>query len=561
MTQRVRKIIITLAFIFALVVPQYTIAQSQSQLSLAVTPPLIQLSLAPGQTWSSTLKVVNTNEYPLPLYANMALLEPNGDEGQSKFTPIVEGDEGNSLANWVKLGEASFTVSREKSFELPFTITVPQNAPPGGHYAAIIVGSQPINEKPDGPTLSVSSSISSLLFLRVAGDVVEQGDIREFTTGKTFYSKPDVNFVLRFENKGNVHIQPQGDITVYNMWGKQRGVVPINQQTRFGNVLPKSIRKFEFQWTGAWNPLEFGRYKAVAVLTYGTDEKQNVESTRYFWVIPVKETLITLGGLLLFILFFFWAIRRYIRRSLAIETQRLAGGTVMKSRTKVAASTISRRSTKPNTKKQTKEVSSVSSTRNGLMSTLIRPIRSALAEGGLVTTIRKYPLFYVSVVIILIGLIGIVLYFSQVLQGSRSYNVKVKKSDNNNVLIKDGQPQSTNQPATSTDQENTSANQQAPEQSSSNQTSEPDKSSVSVVVLNGTSVSGLAAKVATELKQQGFNVTKTGNAAKQAQTTIQYQSRDEAIANVLNKAINGKAVMSGGAKIVGQLTLIIGSDY
>lgn len=553
MINRIYKVALALVFVAALIVPKDAMAQSNNQLSLAVTPPLIQLSLAPGQTWSSTLKVVNTNEYPLPLFASMALLEPNGDEGQSKFTPIVEGDKGNSLANWVQLGETDFTVSREKSFDLPFTITVPQNAPPGGHYAAIIVGSQPVNEKPNGPTLSVSSSISSLLFLRVAGDVIEQGDIREFTAEKTFYPKPDVNFVLRFENKGNVHIQPQGDITVYNMWGKQRGVIPVNQKTRFGNVLPKSVRKFEFQWTGAWNPLEFGRYKAVAVLAYGTEQKQNVEATRHFWVIPVKETVSILGGLLLFILFFFWAIRAYIRRSLAIEAQRLTVKPLVRPRTKTVASRIPKRPAKTLVKKPVKgsisDSISGSAGAGGFIATLLRPIRTALVEGGIVSTVRKYPLFYISVAIILVGLVGIIIYFTQVLQGSRSYDVEIKKSDNNNVMIRNGE------------QEPASAAEQSAGQASQTAQSESEKASVPIVVLNGAGESGLAAKVAEDLKKKGFTITRTGNSTRQAQTTIQFNPEDESSAKALNRAINEQAELSGNGRTAGQVTLIIGGDY
>lgn len=552
MTNRIYKYLFSLILIALLAMPPSLAHGQSTQLSLSVTPPLIQLSLAPGQTWSSSLKVVNANDYALPLYASMAVLEPNGDEGQSKFTPVVEGDEGNTLANWVTLGQTNFTVTREKSYDLPFTITVPKNAPPGGHYAAIIVGSQPLNEQVDGPTLSVSSSISSLLFLRVAGEVVELGDIREFTTGKTFHARPEVNFVLRFENKGNVHIQPQGDITVYNMWGKQRGVIPINHKTRFGNVLPKSVRKFEFEWKGAWNPLEFGRYKAVAVLTYGSDQKQNVQSIRYFWVIPVKETALALGSLLVFTLFFFWAVRRYIRRSLAIEAQRLTGRPAIRPRTKVAASAIAKRNAKA-TAKVAAMVPTGRSGLRGLMALLLRPARAALSEGGFFATIRRYPLFYMSLLIIVVGLVGIILYFTQVLQGSRSFDVEIKKPDHNNVILKNGEPATP--PASST------ASQGAIPQPEAADSEQSRAASVPIIVLNGTGTTGLAGKVAAELKAQGFTIARTGNSARQSQTVIQYHPQDESSAKALNRAINQQAEMSADGSTPGQITLIIGSNY
>jgi len=155
--------------------------------------------------------------------------------------------------------------------------------------------------------------------VRVAGDVIEDGVVREFRTAEKFYSYPDVNFEVRFENKGNVHIQPQGEIVIKNMWGKERGIIPINHQTHFGNVLPNSIRKFEFAWKGEYQFSDIGRYSAELALAYGTDNRKFVTSKTYFWVVPVKSVVTVLGTLVVVILFGLWAVKTYIRRMLTLE--------------------------------------------------------------------------------------------------------------------------------------------------------------------------------------------------------------------------------------------------
>lgn len=554
MINKILQLIFSVTALGILLIPQPVLAQSvstsSSQLSLSLTPPLIQLSLSPGETWKSTLKVINTNEYDLPLYANIAFLEANGDEGQSKFTPVLEGDTNNSLANWIKVDKSTFEISREKSYELPFTITIPEDAPPGGHYAAIIVGSQPLNEKNEGPTISVSSSISSLLFLRVAGDVVEQADIREFTTDQNFYSKPNVNFTLRFENKGNVHVQPQGEIAVTNMWGKQRGVIPINQKTRFGNVLPNSTRKFEFEWKGAWNPLEFGRYRAEAVLTYGTDSKQNVSSVTHFWVIPLKEALVTLGGIGIFILLVLWAIRRYIRRSLALETERLTGKPLSASKSATASKVPS--TGKTATKKTTtaKKVAS-----RGKMAT--PESKMAVASNGFVSALLKkvteHQIFFISAGIILVGLIGIVIYFTQVLQSDRDYEVEIKKADNKNVTLKNGELVPDEQPVLET--------KTAPESNSTSATEPATNKQIIVDVLNGAGTPGLARTVANIIEGQNQEIGKVGNTALQARTTIQYNIDDEAVAKSINNTLGDQAELQKISESSGTITVTLGKDF
>ena len=79
--------------------------------------------------------------------------------------------------------------------------------------------------------------------------------------------------------------------------------IPINAQTHFGNVLPNSIRKFEFTWKGEQSLSDIGRYKAVVTLGYGIEGRKFQSSATYFWVIPVKSVLMVLGGALFIVLF------------------------------------------------------------------------------------------------------------------------------------------------------------------------------------------------------------------------------------------------------------------
>jgi len=120
-----------------------------------------------------------------------------------------------------------------------------------------------------------------------------------------------------------VHLVPQGEIVITNMWGKVRGKIAINEQNTFGNVLPKSTRKFEFNWQGEPSPFEVGRYEALATLAYGADSRQTVYRSTYFWVVPMKPVIAIVGGLTLFIWFLMWSVRRYIRKALALEGARL----------------------------------------------------------------------------------------------------------------------------------------------------------------------------------------------------------------------------------------------
>jgi hypothetical protein len=209
-------------------------------------------------------------------------------------------------------------ISPEQSVTIPFTVQVASDAAPGGHFAAILIGTKP-PEASGNVKVTTSQIVTSLFFVRIAGDVTESGVIREFRSTERFISTPKADFEVRFENKGNVHLQPQGEIVITNMWGKQRGVIPINHQTHFGNVLPNSIRKFEFGWSGEPSFADIGRYKATLTLAYGSADKKFESATEYFYVVPVRATLIFFSVVIALVLLVRWSVSAYIRRMLMLS--------------------------------------------------------------------------------------------------------------------------------------------------------------------------------------------------------------------------------------------------
>lgn len=314
-------------FAFGLSASALPVYAQDNAFTLTVAPPLFQLALQPGEAWKSGIQVVNVNPYDITVYAEPVLFRPRGDDGQPEFYVPDAGTETSdtqTLAGWITVPQGAVTIPREQTFTLPLTITVPLDAPPGGHYAAVLIGTRPPEGGTEGSALSVTSSIASLVFLRVAGNVVEHGRVREFSTEKSLYQDAEARFTLRFENQGNVHLRPQGDITIFNMFGKKRGYVPINQEGEgYGSVLPGSTRKYAFNWksdTGMW---DIGRYRAEATIGYGEEAKQFTHAIAYFYVLPILPLIEIMLGVGLLAWFLIWSLRVYIRRALYIESVRM----------------------------------------------------------------------------------------------------------------------------------------------------------------------------------------------------------------------------------------------
>ena len=84
-------------------------AQSANGVSVTITPPLIQLSIGPGESWTSALKVVNNNDFDMTYYAQVVDMQASGENGGSKFIPLVDENQNDptyqsfALARWIQL--------------------------------------------------------------------------------------------------------------------------------------------------------------------------------------------------------------------------------------------------------------------------------------------------------------------------------------------------------------------------------------------------------------------------------------------------------------------------
>jgi len=286
---------------------------------LSVSPTLFEMSANPAQTWQSSVRVINANEYDIRIYAEPVNFTSEGEGGHGSLVPLLgQPTDAQTLAEWIAVSDEEILIPAEQTVSIPFTISVPTDATPGGHFAAILIGTRPFGDSSGQAQVETSQVVSSLVFLSVAGDIVETGNIREFVTQNAVYEQADVSFSVRFENTGNVHLQPQGEIEIFNMWGQSRGAVSINKNSQFGNVLPDSIRNYLFEWSREWSIIDIGRNKAVVTLAYGDDVRQFVNETTYFWIIPWKLLLLVVTGLGLFLGLLIWGVRLYVRKMLLL---------------------------------------------------------------------------------------------------------------------------------------------------------------------------------------------------------------------------------------------------
>lgn len=288
-----------------------TTESSVGKIGIQVSSPVYNFGIDPGGTAQEIIKVRNVSDTNQTFFLEVFDFKPAGESGTPQF--LLEGNTENysySLASWINVSKAPITLKPNESAARNFTINVPKNAEPGGRYAGILFGTSP--PKTRGTQVAISNKVGSLLLVRVSGDANETAILTEFSTPSNFYEYPPVDFVVRVENKGNVHVVTKGTIDIKNVFGSTVASLSVNEKN--GNVLPESIRRFDKENDElTWKPggLTIGRYTANLLLNYGESTTKQLTGSVSFWVIPWKILLIIFLALIVLILLLIFLIKKY----------------------------------------------------------------------------------------------------------------------------------------------------------------------------------------------------------------------------------------------------------
>ncbi len=326
------------------------------------------------------------------------------------------------------------------------------------------------------------------------------------------------------------------------MWDKERGTIPINQKSHFGNVLAHSKRVWDFTWKGEESAFEVGRYRAEITLGFGEEAHQTVSSTLYFWVIPLVPILGILGGIILFFLAIALGIKAYIKRAV-ILAQREAGIV-------------------PGQTQEDLDLEDVELTAEILRG----PIDEAIVDlrggrysgeegeksvGSFNFLLKKYykAIFFFS--IILFWIIGLSLYLQDTQKAEKSFEVIQKIEGGERVISSEEifKEEILQDERIENEIEDTILEGETPV--------------LSVKILNGSGVPRIVAKTAILLESGGMKIEKIGNADNfdYKKTVIKYKKGLAETAEFLKQLLHGKGELEEVDDQVEDIVVILGFDY
>ncbi len=265
----------------------------------ALGPGRTAISLSPGE--QQTVEVQVSSRTP-GLHSYLFQEEDfSADPRGGDSTTLYGVEKGPFPAStWVHPAVPSLQLTHGEQAYVPVTISVPKNAEPGDHYAALLLkrALTPAEESTKG--FSIISRVGILFLITVKGPVTQNASLTSLRSRAPIYWFYPAFLELTARNDGTVYATPTGVIQIHNILGFVVDEIPVNDWF----ILRNSSRTIVFDWRPRF---ALGRYTAVAkIQMYGTD---TVALQTSFWVIPALPVLIVLFAIFLvsFLVQFFFS--------------------------------------------------------------------------------------------------------------------------------------------------------------------------------------------------------------------------------------------------------------
>lgn len=313
-----RKIILSSIFlsIFSLasffVYKEYVNAQQgETGYTVELSPAKVNLTIEPGETFEQEFRIGNYSGEKKTFYVYVQDYTVINEQGTPTFfeNNYAEDPEANryALSQWLNVPLESITLDNNQVGTINVAIEIPENAEAGGHYGAFFVQTDS-PQREDGTAIGSIGRIASIMLVNVPGDINEEIVITEAYTDKQIYwiDEPTVEFVTMLKNEGNVHGIPIGAFNIGGGMGFKNRSVIYNQAQ--GAVLPGAPERmisesFTMKKDGLVPPI--GKFTVDLIARYGTTEPLPLETTIFFWVLPIKFITITVLGTIV-VLFIVW---------------------------------------------------------------------------------------------------------------------------------------------------------------------------------------------------------------------------------------------------------------
>ncbi|MDO9027650.1 MAG: hypothetical protein Q7U68_02160 [Candidatus Roizmanbacteria bacterium] len=297
-------------FIFLFVYSKNVNAQ---QVSLSISPPLLELFIKPGKSIMVAYKLGNLGD---PAFINLKVLpfEAKDNLGNIRIKPEFEGPVRFNLDNSDLQLEQPFFLKTNGSQQILLRIRIPENITDGDFYYSLLAETAPPTASEGIGSARAKATIGSNILVTISNsgnidikprvvlfDILSKLKFNLLGEAiKIFDSADKIPLVFIVENKGKNMIKPEGQITLKGNFGEtaKYDIISKNilaESQRLLEATPSAqIDSFLFPTSLILSGFFIGKYNLSTQVSFGENSPTIFGSTSFF-AFPFK----IMGGLLI----------------------------------------------------------------------------------------------------------------------------------------------------------------------------------------------------------------------------------------------------------------------
>lgn len=188
---------------------------SADQAGISIDQSVFAFDASPGESQNFTLNIKNiaSEDQEVSFEASDYSI---GDNNEISF--MADANEANGLKNWLSSDIPLLTLKPGEEREVSFSLKIPANATPGSHYGAVLAKAK-VQSQGEASGLQISGRVAAHVLVNVKGELNGGGKIDYFYA--PVFSGKTADISVEFQNTGNVHYIPHGEITVKNLITKK----------------------------------------------------------------------------------------------------------------------------------------------------------------------------------------------------------------------------------------------------------------------------------------------------------------------------------------------------
>jgi hypothetical protein len=198
------------------------------------------------------------------------------------------------LTSWLTLEADTVVLQPGEARSIVVSVNNRQDLQPGGHYAAVVASVKSLDDQSGNKVVVNQQLLSLILVDKQGGDHYDLKLKSVEQNGNWLHLPNDIK--LQFQNPGNVHVVPRGQVLLKNPAGSVIAKGIINTETAF--VLPATLRDLYVRLTPVGHSLPLpGVYHVEVDYRYdGIDQTANKSFAVRFINLKLYTVIILLVG-------------------------------------------------------------------------------------------------------------------------------------------------------------------------------------------------------------------------------------------------------------------------